>query len=206
MNVTAKVEYFAPGAKGGFEVFQGALDGFESYLSDWTPFFQEAAQLLEASTAEQFATQGGFGGTPWKALADSTVKSRKRGILPGLIGGKKTGYKGREGLQVLAGRQLEKSFKRGNEGHVEDMQKMSFSWGSNLRGTGGGRRDPHCIPVMHHFGKGKNPVRPILVMTDNMLDILRMSIQKFVAHGASIAGFGVEGQQTSLSFSTGGAA
>lgn len=191
MQVTAKVEYFAPGAKGGFEVFQGAIDGFSSYLSDWSPFFQEAAALLEVSTSEQFATQGAFGGTPWKALAESTVKRRQRKLLPGL---------GREGMQILAGGPLERSFKKGSEGHIEEMTPMSLSWGSNLHSE----RTGYCIPVMHHFGKGHNPVRPILVMTDNMLDTLRAAVQKFVVYGASIAGFGIEGQQTNLSFSTGG--
>lgn len=186
MYTRVQLEWFTPHGD-GFEAFVGTFEGFGERMMNWAPFFSEfASEVLEPAHAEQFSSQGAYGNEPWKPLAASTVKKRQRGLLPS---------HGREGMQILAGGPLERSFRRGGEGHIEVIEALRMVWGSGL--TSG--RTGYNIGVMHHFGKGRNPVRKILVMTPDMIRQFRERASRFVAESAREAGFGT-GVQEQLVF------
>jgi hypothetical protein len=186
MQTVVNVEWFTPHGN-GFEAFVETFTGFGEKMSNWSSFFTEVAtEVLEPAHSQQFSSQGAFGGTPWKPLAPATIKKRQRGLLPS---------HGREGMQILAGGPLERSFRRGGEGHIEVIEPLRMIWGSGLTSSHSG----YNIGVMHHFGKGRNPVREILVMTPDMIRSIRERASKFVAESAREAGFG-SGVQEPLSF------
>ena len=210
MGMDIKLEWFAPGQKGGVGVFHQVLDKLRAHISDWTPALERMAETFEIQTAEQFSSQGAAGGTPWRPLAESTIARRQREAEKGY--GKRTRgmmLKGhrypaklalipKTGVLPLVGGSLEASFHRGAQFHIEEIQPLQLVWGSSYTS----KRTGYNLGVMHHFGKGHVPARPILVQTDAMVEKLHRIAVDFIATGARKVGFGVE----QLSFGFGGVA
>ena len=219
MSIELKLVFSGPYGEGGIDVFNQSIDTLTERLSDWTPFFEKASDILELHTAEQFASHGASGGTPWAPLAESTIARRERAQESGrekLKGHGRTKRQGRSlfkigtkggrwgGLneQVLSGGPLEESFRDGGEGHVKDITPESLVWGSEMIVS----RTGVCLPVLHHYGSSYHlPSRPILVKTEEMLNQLGV---EFIGYAQTVAeetgwgGEGIGGEQ--LGFSMGG--
>ena len=203
--------WIGPDGEGGIEVFHQAIEALTERLSDWTPVMERAADIFELATAQQFATQGAYGGTPWKPLADSTLKRRES-----TVSGERKGIKwmspikkgtrrqGQRGLgtrgefnsQILSGGPLEESFTDGGEGHVEEITPTSLTWGSDLQTSD--REVPHCLALIHQFGTEHVPARPILVYAQETLDQLEVAVSEYINSSVQEAGWGGDGEQMEM--------
>ena len=141
------------------EAAENGLNVLQAQLSDLSPAMGRMAEDLREMEAEQFASAGASGGTPWAALASSTVK-RKRG------GG---------GILVSSGALLASLTDAASPDHVENIGKLSLEFGSSLpyagsqqTGAGWGFGQTSLPPAPRH-GHGV-PMRPLLVLTADRQD------------------------------------
>jgi phage gpG-like protein len=136
------------------EAAENSLNVLQAQLSDLSPSMGLIAADIREMEAEQFASAGASGGTPWAALASSTVK-RKRG------GG---------GILVESGALLNSLTDPESPDHVEAIDKLSLEIGTDLpyarfqqTGAGWGFGEGTLPPAPRH-GHGV-PMRPLLVLT-----------------------------------------
>ena len=222
MAVELNLVFFGPAGEGGVEVFNEQVDGFIAKLADPDDFFDEAADILELATAQQFATQGAYAGTPWEPIADSTLRKRQarsfttqrtRAAVRTTGQRLTTGLKPWSPLQgevagsrlALANGPLEESFTEGGADHVDERistgDESSMEWGSEMTSD----RTGVCIPRAMHFGqRGHTPARPILVVTDQLSEQIGAAANKWVGEAAEFWGNpvsgGAEPQQAGLEF------
>jgi phage gpG-like protein len=138
------------------QTLENGLDRLQAGLGDFSPSMGMIAEDFRQMVAEQFASAGEAGGTPWAALAASTVR-RKRG-----------------GGGILEGSgALELSLTEpGSPGHQEAIDALSLAIGTDLpyamfhqAGAGWGLGQATPPPPPRH-GHGV-PMRPILVLTSD---------------------------------------
>jgi len=132
---------------------ENSLSVLQAQLSDLSPAMGLIAEDMREMEAEQFSSAGAGGGTPWAALAPSTVK-RKRG------GG---------GILVASGALLDSLTDPGSPEHVEAIDRLSLEFGTSLSyagfqqtGAGWGFGEG-SLPPAPRRGHGV-PMRPLLVL------------------------------------------
>lgn len=133
---------------------QKRLEDFEASLGDYSAAFAAIADDFGDMVAEQFATQGESGGTPWADLAPSTLRRKKSG----------------GGILNDTGALLRSLVDPEAPDHVETGDKLSLEIGTDLPyamfhqvGTGWGLGLASLPPAPRH-GHGV-PMRPVLVLT-----------------------------------------
>jgi phage gpG-like protein len=131
-----------------------SLSVLQGQLSDLSPAMELIAGDIREMEAEQFASAGSAGGTPWAELAPSTLK-RKRG------GG---------GILVASGALLNSLTDAESPDHVETIDSLSLEIGTDLpyarfqqTGAGWGFGEG-SLPPAPRRGHGV-PMRPLLVLT-----------------------------------------
>lgn len=132
------------------------LESFESSLADNTAALRLVADDFREMVAEQFASEGAAGGTPWAALAPSTLRRRRAGSVP----------------LNSTGALLASLIDAGSGGHVEEADEQSLTIGSDLpyamyqqTGTGRGFGQP-SVSSGKGLGRGM-PMRPLLILSDD---------------------------------------
>ncbi len=136
------------------EIVEKSLESFESSLADNSPALQLIADDFRQMITEQFATEGAAGGSPWAALAPSTLWGRRSGST----------------LLNSTGALLASLIDAGAAGHVEESDGQSLTLGSRLSyamfhqtGTGRGFGRGAITPGR---GQGRGmPMRPIIVLS-----------------------------------------
>jgi len=138
---------------------ENSLSVLQAQLGDFSPSMALMAEDFRQMVAEQFASGGVAGGTPWAALAPSTLK-RKRG------GG---------GILQNTGALLDSLIDPEAPEHVEAIDNLSLAVGTELpyatfhqTGAGWGFGQPSPPPGPRH-GHGV-PMRPLLVLTADRQD------------------------------------
>jgi phage gpG-like protein len=138
---------------------ENSLNVLQAHLSDLSPSMRLIAADIREMEAEQFASAGASGGTPWAALAPSTVK-RKRGA---------------GGILVESGALLNSLTDPESPDHVEAIDNLSLDIGTDLpyagfqqTGAGWGFGEGSLPPAPRH-GHGV-PMRPLLVLTADRQD------------------------------------
>ena len=136
------------------QAIENGLSVLQAQLGDFSPSMALMAEDFRQMVAEQFASAGAAGGTPWAALAPSTVK-RKRG------GG---------GILQNTGALLDSLTDPEAPDHVEAIDNLSLAVGTDLpyatfqqTGAGWGFGQSSLPPAPRH-GHGV-PMRPLLVLT-----------------------------------------
>jgi len=125
---------------------------------DQAPALTEIADDFRAMIAEQFASEGRTGGTPWAPLAPSTARRRRSGTL----------------LNVT-GALLSSLRDVGAPGHIEETNGQTLTLGSRLpyamyhqTGTGAGYGQTY-MPVRVKGQRGM-PMRPLIVLTPDRVE------------------------------------
>jgi phage gpG-like protein len=138
---------------------EDSLNVLQAQMSDLSPAMELIAADIREMEAEQFASAGAAGGTPWAALAPSTLK-RKRG------GG---------GILVDSGALLGSLTDPASRDHVEAIDSLSLEIGTDLpyarfqqTGAGWGFGEG-SLPPAPRRGHGV-PMRPLLVLTSDRED------------------------------------
>jgi phage gpG-like protein len=136
------------------ESVEGSLNMLQAQLSDLSPAMELIAEDVREMEAEQFASAGASGGTPWAALAPSTVR-RKRGA---------------GGILVASGALLDSLTDAESPEHVETIEKLSLEIGTDLpyarfQQTGAGWGFGEALPPPAPRRGHGVPTRPLLVLT-----------------------------------------
>ncbi len=141
-----------------------ALAGFQDALADNAPALREIADDFREMLAEQFASEGRAGGTPWAG---------RRGGPRGRPGqGRHRRVRGQaQGLPLLVRTgALRDSLIGLGADHVEEMDGRSLTLGSRL---------PYAM--FHQLGTRFMPARPIVVLSDERsqrwTEIVRRAIE-----------------------------
>jgi phage gpG-like protein len=133
-----------------------ALDNYQESLEDNSDALAAVAGDLRQMVADQFATEGTAGGTPWAPLAPSTLRKSRRT---------------RSGILNLTGALLGSLTDPGASGHVEETDGSQLLFGSALAYAG-----------FHQTGTRRMPARPIIVLSDDStarwLEIVRAQIEE----------------------------
>jgi phage gpG-like protein len=163
-----------------------ALEDFQAELADNSQALAEVADGLRQQIAEQFATEGAAGSTPWAPLAPSTLgKSRRR------LGG----------ILYSTGALFESLTDPRAPGHVEQVSAKELLFGSALpyaayhqTGTGIGRGrlqvNTSSRKPRKSAGRGKSsgpgrgralPMRPMIIVNEarvaGWMEIVRTQIE-----------------------------
>lgn len=138
---------------------ENSLNLLQAQLADLSPSMRMIAEDLCEMEAEQFSSAGASGGTPWAALASSTVK-RKHGA---------------GGILVSSGALRDSLTDAESADHVETVDKLSLEFGASLpyagfqqTGAGWGFGEI-LLPPAPRRGHGV-PMRPLLVLTADRED------------------------------------
>lgn len=118
------------------------ISRFDKAIGNWAPAFRFIADdILESIVERQFESEGGAGGTKWQELAPSTLASRSgHGIT-----------RTSENTFILHhSGQLERSFRKGETDHREDISAKKLVWGSDV---------PYALFHQTGTGKGFNQAR-----------------------------------------------
>ena len=141
------------------QAVEDSLSVLQTQLSDLSPAMGLIAEEIREMEAEQFASAGASGGTPWAALAPSTLK-RKHDA---------------GGILVDTGALLGSLTDRESPDHVETIDKLSLEIGTDLpyarfqqTGAGWGFGEG-SLPPAPRRGHGV-PMRPLLVLTADRED------------------------------------
>ena len=136
---------------------QNGLASFEASLGDFSGALAAIADDFRQMVAEQFATQGESGGTPWADLAPSTLRRKKGG-----------------GGSILnnTGALFSSLVDPDAPGHLESADNLSLEIGTDLPyamfhqlGAGWGTGHASLPPAPRH-GHGV-PMRTVLVLTSD---------------------------------------
>ncbi|MFB3921597.1 MAG: phage virion morphogenesis protein [Terriglobia bacterium] len=143
-----------------------ALESFQAALADNTPALREIAGDFREMIAEQFASEGRAGGTPWTARNTSggadiasgrgrtmSAKRKPQTWRRSAMSAPPSGRGNTSPLLVRTGA-LRDSLTRTGAGHIEEMDE-----GSLILGT----RVPYAM--FHQLGTRRMPARPIIVLT-----------------------------------------
>ena len=138
---------------------ENSLDLLQAQMGDLSPAMELIAEDFRQMAADQFASAGAAGGTPWATLAPSTLK-RKGGA---------------GGILVNSGALLESLTDPGSPDHVAEIDNLSLAIGTDLdyasfqqTGAGWGFGETSLPPAPRH-GHGV-PMRPLLVLTADSQD------------------------------------
>jgi len=138
---------------------QNGLASFEASLGDYSGALASIAEDFRQMVAEQFATQGESGGTPWADLAPSTQRRKKGG----------------GSILQNTGALLQSLTDAGSPDHVQAGDNLSLTMGTDLpyavfqqKGAGWGLGETSLPPAPRH-GPGV-PMRPLLVLTADAQD------------------------------------
>jgi phage gpG-like protein len=140
------------------------LENFQASLADNSPGLVAVADDLREMIAQQFATEGAAGGTPWAPLAPSTLRKR-RGL----------------GILNSTGALLGSLVDVGAPGHVEETDGQQLLFGSELpyavfhqTGAGIGLGQLQLSGLTRKSkrsagpGRGRAlPMRPLIVATED---------------------------------------
>lgn len=133
---------------------ENSLKLLQAQLGDLSPAMELISEDIREMEAEQFASSGATGGTPWAALAPSTVQ-RKHGA---------------GGILVASGALRDSLTEPDAPDHVEAIDNLSLEIGTSLpyamfqqMGTGWGFGEALPPPAPRR-GHGV-PMRPLLVLT-----------------------------------------
>jgi phage gpG-like protein len=140
------------------ETVRQALRALQDSLADQSPALREIADDFRAMMAEQFASEGRAGGTPWAPLAPSTARRRRSGALLNVTGALLSSLR-----DVGAPR------------HVEQIDRQTLTLGSSLpyamyhqTGAGAGYGQTH-MPARVKGQRGM-PMRPLIVLTPDRVE------------------------------------
>ena len=121
-----------------------ALQSFEDALADNAPALARVADDFREMVAQQFASEGRVGGTPWPARAGaglaSSVSRRTMQALP---------------LLVRTGALRDSLTTPGAAGSVEELDGASLTLGTRL---------PYAM--FHQLETRRMPARPLIVLSD----------------------------------------
>lgn len=107
-------------------------------VTDATPAWHAIARLLGRGAAKQFATAGGYGGTPWAALRPATIARKLRlGLNPAILRATNRLY---NSLVLDAGPE-----------HVAEFGEDFMRWGSSV---------PYGVYHQSRAPRRKIPYRP----------------------------------------------
>ena len=141
------------------QTLENSLKLLQAQLGDLSPSMGLIAEDFRQMVADQFASAGAAGGTPWAALAPSTLK-RKRGD---------------GGILQDSGALLASLTDLEAPDHVEAIGNLSLAIGTDLpyatfqqTGAGWGFGEASLPPAPRH-GHGV-PMRPLLVLTADRQD------------------------------------
>ena len=138
-----------------------ALAGFEDALEDNAPALREIADDFREMIAQQFASEGSAGGTPWPPRKSVGAARRfaqsGRGIASPLL--------------VRTGALRDSLIGLGAAGNVEEIDARSLTLGTRV---------PYAI--FHQLGTRRMPARPIIVLSDarteRWTEIVRSAIEE----------------------------
>ena len=154
------------------------LAGFQDALADNAPALREIADDFREMVAQQFASEGRAGGTPWPPRHHPSVPSSlRRGTAPPLFpsslrrgSAKRGGVKGNTSPLLVRTGALRDSLIGLGAAHVEEMDERSLTLGSRL---------PYAI--FHQLGTRHMPARPIIVLSEarsnKWTEIVRRAIE-----------------------------
>jgi phage gpG-like protein len=148
------------------EPVENALATFEEALAEQSPELMSIADDFREMIAQQFASEGLAEGTPWAALAPSTLRHRRASTS----------------ILYQTGALLRSLTEPGAAGHVEELEGYSITLGSQL---------PYAS--YHQNGTRRMPARPIIVLSgtraERWTEIVRQEIeQKALLLGAKELG------------------
>lgn len=173
LELNLKTSWDYKGQRGNETHFHTAIGNFVTAMRDWAPAFRVmAAEVLAPSVQAQFDTHGH--GT-WAQLAPSTIARKGNSII------------------LIESGRLMGSFRKGGEGHVEDIDRQSMRWGTRV---------PHAL--FHQTGTGANfqqsvrsgrglPMRKILNLSSGERRTMRSIMVQRLATIARREGFGISG-------------
>ena len=136
-----------------------ALESFQEALADNAPALAAVADDFREMLAQQFASEGRSGGTPWPARVGAVREppSRKRAMQAAP-------------LQVRTGALRDSLTTPGAAGGVEELDGGSLTLGTRL---------PYAM--FHQLGTRRMPARPLIVLSDERAskwtEIVRNAIQ-----------------------------
>jgi phage gpG-like protein len=140
------------------EAVDRALADFQAALADEGPALQTIADDFREMIAQQFASEGRAGGTPWPPLAAATLRRKRAGAA----------------ILFRTGALLESLRGPSGANHVEEIGPDTLTLGSRL---------PYAI--FHQLGTRRMPARPIIVLSDarteRWVEIVRGRIEEKVA-------------------------
>jgi phage gpG-like protein len=153
------------------EPVEQALRAFQASLADQSPALTEIADDFRAMIAEQFASEGRAGGTPWAALAPSTARRRRSGTQ----------------LLNVTGALLDSLRQPGAPGHIEETDGQTLTLGSRLpyamyhqTGTGAGYGQTYGPARVK--GQRGMPMRPLIVLTpdrsERWTELVRQALEE----------------------------
>lgn len=166
------------------EALDQSLESFQASLADLSPALREIADDFREMVAEQFATQGRAGGTPWAELASSTLR-RRRGAGAGIL--------------YLTGALFRSLVEPGARAHVEEIGGASLTLGSSLpyalfHQTGAGRGFGQTA-LGAPGRRGDLPMRPLIVISgersDAWVEIVRQHLEEKLLLGEKELGTAV---------------
>jgi phage gpG-like protein len=128
------------------EAVEKSLAGFQAALADEASALGEVADDFREMVAEQFATEGRAGGTPWAPVAPRS--RRGTGVPP-------VNTRRMRVPLVRTGALRDSLTRKGAAGSMEDTDGQTLSIGSRL---------PYAI--FHQFGTRQMPARPLIVLSD----------------------------------------
>jgi phage gpG-like protein len=149
-----------------------ALAAFQASLADQSPVLGRIADDFRELIAEQFASEGRAGGTPWAELAPSTLR-RKRGAAISIL--------------YETGALLRSLTDPGSADHLEESDGQSLTLGSRLpyalfhqTGTGWGFGRTGQMAGQQK-GRG-TPMRPLIVVSpersDAWVEMFRQALEE----------------------------
>ncbi len=161
-----------------------SLGSFQGSLADLSPALREIADDFREMVAEQFATQGSAGGTPWAELAPSTLRRRRSAGA---------------GILYVTGALFRSLVEPGARAHVEEVGGGSLTLGSSLpyalfHQTGAGRGFGQPV-LSGPARRGDLPMRPLIVISgersDAWVEIIRQHLEENLVLGEKALGAAV---------------
>lgn len=182
------------GAHKGKDVLANfTISRFDKAVGNWKPAFQFIADdILESFVSKNFETEGAAGGTRWQDLAPSTLKSRSKDFGVTRTA-ENTFILHRTGM-------LERSFRKSEPHHVEDLGPKKMTWGSDvpyaLFHQTGTRKGFDQARVATGPGTGRGmAMRKILSVTPALQADIERTLLGRGAQIARMAGFRVTGSR-----------